>query len=39
MALNFLLLIIGGVISLAVVIGMIGFVIYSRKKDREREER
>ena len=39
MALNFLLLVVGGIIGLVVLTGMIGFIIYSIKKDKEREER
>ncbi len=36
MALNFLLLVIGGIISLAVVIGMVVFIIYLKRKDKDR---
>lgn len=36
MALNFLFLVAGGIISLAVVAGMIALVVYLRRKDKDR---
>ena len=35
----FLLMVIGGLISLALVIGMIVFFLYTKKKEKEKEEK
>ena len=32
----FLLMVVGGIISVAVVIGMIAFLIYTKKKEKEK---